>query len=629
MSVKKAIIILIVLAALGGATVYFSLAKKPVDTYTTVAVERGKILQTVSEAGTIKSVNEIKLGFLNTGKVEKINFKVGDIVKKQQVLAELDLSSLITRSREAGASLDVARESLNKLLAGAVSEDVAVARAGAEQSRIAYEASQNELLRTKNIVSENVSQAQKTLDDLLDKGPGSVTTYEQAITSAVTSLNSAKATYQKSIDNYKTSALLIVEDKLAVANTALDTIDRTLSDQDAEDMLSVKNLSYLTNTENLYDEAKNLLAAAKTDLTAAGDGSVDKAVVAVDSSLGTLNKTFSSLQSCYAALENSITSSVFTQTELDALKSGINTQQTLTAAAISGTQAAKQNLDNAILSYNTNVSAAENSLAAAQASYDNAINGARNSLSSAKYSGEQQITLAESKVNAGREALSVAQAQLDKILAPANRHDISLSEAKLRQAQATLEDANKQIENGRIISPLDGTITRIDYEIGEQVMAGTPLIYILGDDAFDIEVLISEADISKINVGNKADITLDAYGEDKKFFGQVDFIEPAETVIQEVIYYKIGLSFDPAKQNIKSGMTANVVITTAEKNDVLIMPARAVIDKNGEGKFARVLVGNEAQEKKIIIGIRGDEGMVEILSGMNEGEKVITYTKEN
>ncbi|MFH0891970.1 MAG: efflux RND transporter periplasmic adaptor subunit [Candidatus Falkowbacteria bacterium] len=630
MSVKKAIIILVILAAAGGGFVYFALAKKPAAIYTTQAVTRGKIVQTVSETGTVKSVNETKLGFLNAGKIEKINFRVGDSVKKEDILAELDYSGLFTRAREAQANLDVARENLNKLLAGATREEIAVTSAGVDQAKTSYKAAQNELERTRDMATENIFQAQKTLDDLLNKDAGSLTTYEQSVTSAQTNLSNAKATHQRSIDNNKATTLAAIEDKLAVTNTALDTIDRTVKDEDAEDMISVKNSVYLTNTNIAYGEAKNLLAAAKSGLAAAkADNDDNTAVSAAEAGLAALNKTFYALQLCFSALEASITSSAFSQADLDTLKSGISSQQTLVAAAITALQTAKQNLDSAILNYTINVSASEESLAAAEAAYSNAVRNAENALSSAKYSGNQQITLAESKVNAGREALAVAEAQLKKITAPANKYDISLTEAKLRQAQAALDDTNKQIENSKIISPMDGLVTKIEYEVGEQSMSGSPVIYLLGEDKFDIEVLISEADISKIKTGNKAEITLDAYGEDRKFFGHIEFIEPAETVIQDVIYYKIDIGFDAGKEEIKSGMTANVVIIAAEKENALLIPGRSIVDKNGDGKFARILVGNQVQEKKITTGLRGDEGMVEILAGVNEGEPVITYIEEN
>ncbi|RLC36293.1 hypothetical protein DRH27_05435, partial [Candidatus Falkowbacteria bacterium] len=281
------------------------------------------------------------------------------------------------------------------------------------------------------------------------------------------------------------------------------------------------------------------------------------------------------------------------------------------------------------LAYNTNVSSAENSLISAQAAYDNAINVSRNSLATAQVQGAQQVATYDSRVKSALEALQVAQAQLNKILAPADKYDISLAQARVRQARAALDSTNNQIENSIIKAQSDGTIIEVGYEIGEQVSPTKPVISMLGDNYFEIEVLISEADIAKVEKDDKTEITLDAYGEDLKFYGQVFFIEPAETVVQDVIYYKVKINFDPGEEEVKSGMTANVIITTAQKDNVLNVPGRAIIEKNGDGKFVRVLENNQVIEKKVMIGLRGDGGMVEILSGIKEGEDVVTYIKES
>ncbi|MCK5320682.1 HlyD family efflux transporter periplasmic adaptor subunit, partial [Candidatus Parcubacteria bacterium] len=185
-----------------------------------------------------------------------------------------------------------------------------------------------------------------------------------------------------------------------------------------------------------------------------------------------------------------------------------------------------------------------------------------------------------------------------------------------------------------IKAPINGVITKINFAIGEQPGIGSPVVFMLGDNNYEIEVLISEADIAKISRDDFASITLDAFGEDLIFLGKVDFIEPAETVIQDVIYYLLTVVFTESKEknvfltNVKSGMTANVDIMTDKKENVLAMPVRAIVDKNGQGKFTRVLIGENVEERQITLGLRGDGGLVEVLSGVKEGEKVVTYIKE-
>ena len=75
-------------------------------------------------------------------------------------------------------------------------------------------------------------------------------------------------------------------------------------------------------------------------------------------------------------------------------------------------------------------------------------------------------------------------------------------------------------------------------------------------------------------------------------------------------------------------MTANVIITTEEKENTLLVPSRAIVDKNGEGKFLRILEMGVLKEIPVEIGIRGDDGIVEILSEVEEGVEVVTYVKK-
>jgi len=65
-----------------------------------------------------------------------------------------------------------------------------------------------------------------------------------------------------------------------------------------------------------------------------------------------------------------------------------------------------------------------------------------------------------------------------------------------------------------------------------------------------------------------------------------------------------------------------------EKKDILVVPARAIVEKNGQGKIVRVLENDQVKEINVITGIYGDEGLVEILSGLKEGQEIITYIKE-
>jgi len=625
--IKISIIIGVILIII--AYFFIFSGKKKVE-YVTAKVERGNLIQTVTETGTVKASKEIDLNFLQSGKINKIEVKVGNKVTKDTVLAELDYTQQSIEMKKAEAGVEGARANLSKVLNGATPQEIAVNQASLDQAQSSYDSSIKELERINRISDENISQAQKNYDDIISRTNNDLTTYEEAFTTAEVNLNNTKLSYQRYIDNYKASGLDTANAKLSAAKTSLDNINTILNDNDAKSTLSVKNSTYLDLAKNKYLDAINYISKTESDLLSAEtDQTSDKIINSLDSVLILLNKTLLGLNDCYKVLENSIISSIFTQAELDLYKTNINTQITTINSAITATQTSKQNLSDSILNYNNNVNNAERSYSQAKTNLDNAVLSSKNTLTNAKLSASQQITQAQSRVSNSLTSLNLAKAQLIKIKSRASESDILYARSQVSQAEATLEEAKKRINDNIIKAPIDGIITKINYEIEEDTTQAKPVISMLGNNVFEIEVLISEADIIKVMKDNNAEITLDAYGNDVKFIGSVYFIEPAETIIQDVIYYKAKINFAAENYNIRSGMTANVTIKTAELENVLYIPSRAIIEKSDNTKVVRKFIKNKLTEIPITIGLRGDGGSVEILSGLNNGETIVTSIKNN
>ena len=136
-----------------------------------------------------------------------------------------------------------------------------------------------------------------------------------------------------------------------------------------------------------------------------------------------------------------------------------------------------------------------------------------------------------------------------------------------------------------------------------------------------------EADIAKVAVGNGSLVTLDAYGRDVVFEAKVVAVDPAETIVDGVATYKVTFQFVKNDERVKSGMTANIDIKSASRENVIAVPQRAIIRKNGD-QFVRIADGESFREVKVETGLRGSDGNIEIISGINEGDKVITFSKE-
>ena len=228
-------------------------------------------------------------------------------------------------------------------------------------------------------------------------------------------------------------------------------------------------------------------------------------------------------------------------------------------------------------------------------------------------------------IAAQRITVQKSKTELALDLAGGSPEERTMQEAAVAQARAGVERAQAQLAKTSLRAPVAGVVTRQDAEVGEIVSANANVVHIISDNAYEIESFIPEADIVDVALGNLARVTLDALGEEEVFNGTVSVIEPAETVIEGISTYKVTLIFSDATGRAKSGMTANVDIETARKEDALLVPLRALVF--GEGKeFVRVVGENKKQEKrKVMTGVRDTLGNVEILEGLSEGETVVTF----
>jgi len=151
-------------------------------------------------------------------------------------------------------------------------------------------------------------------------------------------------------------------------------------------------------------------------------------------------------------------------------------------------------------------------------------------------------------------------------------------------------------------------------------------VTLIPNDPFLVEVDIPEVDIGKVKLGDACRIDLDAFTSEQ-FSGNVIGIDSVQTDIASVVYYRTKISLSEGSEKIRTGMTANVSIVTAYKEGALSVPQRAIYEKDGK-KFVKVLESdNKIRESEVQTGIKGVQGEVEIISGLKEGEKAVTFIK--
>jgi RND family efflux transporter MFP subunit len=197
-----------------------------------------------------------------------------------------------------------------------------------------------------------------------------------------------------------------------------------------------------------------------------------------------------------------------------------------------------------------------------------------------------------------------------------------LNQAKLASAKAAVEIARRNINDAYLYAPISGVVAVKSKQVGEFVATTDQIYYLLGEGGLEVTANVSEIDIAKVAVGNSTSITLDAYGPDVVFNAHVASIDPAETVINGVSTYKVTFVFDTPDERLRSGMTANIKIATQNRTNVIVVPLRAVSTKDGS-KIVHVQVGEQENEVVVRLGLKGDDGMVEVLDGLKEGDIVL------
>lgn len=215
------------------------------------------------------------------------------------------------------------------------------------------------------------------------------------------------------------------------------------------------------------------------------------------------------------------------------------------------------------------------------------------------------------------------QANLNLKLAGSTQEDIDAQKALVEQAQASAASIQAKLAKASIIAPVAGTVTVQNAKVGEIASPGAPMVTIISDQGLEVDADISEADIGKLSVGDSSSMTLDAF-PGKTFSGKVTYIDPGETVIEGVPTYKTTFQFDNLGPEVKPGMTANIDVTAGRHENTIYIPQRAVLTNADGSRHVKVFHNaKDIEDRTVTVGLRDDNGNIEILSGLNEGELVL------
>jgi HlyD family secretion protein len=237
-----------------------------------------------------------------------------------------------------------------------------------------------------------------------------------------------------------------------------------------------------------------------------------------------------------------------------------------------------------------------------------------------------------------------------------SKADLDLAMASLRQAEANvkikqgaLDKARADLEHCAIRSPVDGVVISRNVDVGQTVAASlqAPIIFAIANDLtkMQIDSYVAEADVGVVAADQDVDFTVDAFPS-RTFRGKVVQVRNAPITVQNVVTYDTVIGVSNPDLKLKPGMTANVSIKIAHRDDVLqikntalrYQPPKATPEirstslpsgrptggrEHGADRTVYLLNGNDPKPVQIKTGI-SDGIVTELLEGLKEGDQVIT-----
>jgi HlyD family secretion protein len=250
-------------------------------------------------------------------------------------------------------------------------------------------------------------------------------------------------------------------------------------------------------------------------------------------------------------------------------------------ANVTNAEAAVQAAQSEIVNQKANLNASKANQDVARVQRDDAIAVVKRYQEIKNVIPGRDIEAAQAQANAAIARYEQATAQVSKVQAGGATAQAKLEQARaaLTQARAQLQQSSVNLEHSIITSPIDGVVVSRTVDVGQTVAASlqAPTLFTIANDLTKMQVLasIDEADVGQIHQGIKANFTVDAYpGE--TFTGDITQLRLNAQTLQNVVTYSAVIDVANPELKLRPGMTANITITVARKENVLTVPNAAL-----------------------------------------------------
>ena len=202
--------------------------------------------------------------------------------------------------------------------------------------------------------------------------------------------------------------------------------------------------------------------------------------------------------------------------------------------------------------------------------------------------------------------------------------DRQLQLNNIKQIQLSLSQLSQQGENYEITAPFDGNVDIVSMKVWDKITANIiadKYITVSNPDIYEIDMLIDQVDIVKINKGQPVEITFDAYPWYLTTWA-VSEINPTPVTNAWVVSYTAKIIMKKWEKKIYDSMTVTVKIITERKNNTLVIPSSAIKTESGSSVVNLITSNGSTELVPVVPGIK-DGSNTEILSGLTIGDKIM------
>ncbi len=602
-------------------------------------VQTGEISTSLSLAGTTKFANAQKLTFVQQGKVTSVKVKVGDQVKKGQVLASISTDKLDTTLERNKRDLNAKKRAYEKKLKDADSGlDLLKAQAEYDQKLLEQTLlpqKQTSETETAQIAVENAKQnlkdQEKALKDLQDDYAIMYGTWKNAQNSDLGLSKTAIERNQKFeayVREFKIQALSL-QSILDGYDRVMQETKKFLNPEDythvyigADDQIlrgkSVSQFYELQKQvdvlEDLYAQYSKIPVASLTEGKILEGYQVFKTIWDQLSQWGTLN---------YNMVMKSVPSGKVDKTAIAGYAKTLGTDIESEGYALKN----KYMTTVAKLKEDMNSDSGSD-----QESMQTKINKSKIALQDSKLklqNAQEELMSLKTKQQIAKltaeSDLKTAKNKLDDLMDKVEiSEELQAAKDALESAQEEIKTTLKQYEDYQIIANFDGLVTKVEMQVWDSISSSNnsssteKYIYVETPNLLQVTLDVDQIDIVKISVWMPVQVVLDALS-DQTFTGVISEID----TMSESSSYKASVVFQKHSddQKVLGGMSASVKVTLEQATDTIIVPSPAIADNvNGE-KIVRLKKWDQRVDQVVEIGI-SDDANTQILSGLKVGDVI-------